>query len=258
MSDAPDDPSAASAAGAGAAWPPVGPPSSRPVDPGAAARSAALGGLTGPDGAPALAARRPWSAWSEIRGDLRPAGLLVAALAVAGFPIGLLWWALAPRADFRITADGPVAIGNPPAELLAADDAVFALLLAAVGLLAGVLAWAFLRRRRGVAVLLALAVGASAAAGIAWQLGELLGPAPTQAELSDVGARVTTSLTLGSLPALAAGPFCAVLAYLVATLFTRRDDLGRPVGQPAAERPVAGEPALAWSPVDPAPGRPRD
>jgi hypothetical protein len=257
MSDAPEDSSAAPAAGAGAAWPRVG-PVSHPVDPAAAAGSAALGGLTARDGAPLLAARRPWSAWSEIRGDLGPAGLLVAALAVAGFPVGLLWWALAPRADFRITADGPTPIGNPSAELLAADDAVFVLLLAAVGLLAGVLAWAFLRRRRGVAVLIALALGSSATAGIAWQLGQLLGPAPTPAELSDVGARVTTSLTLGSLPALAAGPFCAVLAYLVATLFTRRDDLGRPVVPLVPGRPVAAEPALAWSPVDPAPGRPRD
>ena len=50
---------------------------------------------------------------------------------------------------------------------------------------------------------------------VAWQLGELLGAGPTEAQLADVGAVVTTSLTLGSLPALAIAPFAALLAYLV-------------------------------------------
>src|SRR4051812_3042544 len=94
-----------------------------------------------PVASPSPAARRPWSAWSEVGRDLRWAAGTVAVLALAGFPLGLLWWVLAPRADFRITTDGPTAIGNPSEELLAADDAVFALLLAGVGLLAGVLAW---------------------------------------------------------------------------------------------------------------------
>ena len=76
-------------------------------------------------------------------------------------------------------------------------------------------------------MLLGLAVGTAAAGVIAWRLGELLGPAPTKAELTDVGGRVATALALHSLPALAVGPFCAVLAYLAFALFTRRDDLGR-------------------------------
>jgi len=163
-----------------------------------------------------------------MRADLAPAGVVFVVLAFVGFPVGLLWWGLAPRADFRITTDGPRPIGNPAEELLAADDAIFALLLAAVGLLAGVLVWWLLRRRRGVAALLGLALGSAATAVIAWQLGQLLGPGPSHADLATVGGRVTTSLTLGSLPALAVGPFCAVLAYLIAALVSRRDDLGRP------------------------------
>jgi hypothetical protein len=183
-------------------------------------------------------ARRPWSAWSEVRDDLRSAAVIVVVLAVSGFLVGLLWWLLAPRADFRITSGGPAAIGNPSEELFAADDAVFALLMAGVGLLAGVLAWSLLRRRRGIATLLALAVGTAASAAIAWQLGELLGPAPSKAALADVGGRVTTALGLHSLPALAVGPFCAVLVYLAAALFTRRDDLGR-THLPAPALPAA-------------------
>jgi hypothetical protein len=73
----------------------------------------------------------------------------------------------------------------------------------------------------------AAAVGTAATAAIAWWFGELLGPAPAKAEITRVGATVTTGLHLSSLAALAVGPFFAVLAYLLATLLTRRDDLGR-------------------------------
>jgi LPXTG-motif cell wall-anchored protein len=177
-----------------------------------------------------------WRGWPEIRADLRSSVRLVLGLAVAGLVAGLLWWWLAPRADFRITDAGPVAIGNPPEELLVADDAVLALIVLGFGLLAGVAAW-FLRRRRGVATVLALALGASVMAAVAWQLGELLGPAPTKAQLTDVGRVVTTSLTLGSLPALALAPFGALLAYLVPVLTVHRDDLGR---TPDPSRDVPG------------------
>jgi Protein of unknown function (DUF2567) len=198
---------------------------------------------SGPDVAPAgvPAAHAYWRGWPELRADLRSSVRLVLLLAVVGVLAGLLWWWLAPRADFRITAAGPVAIGNPPEELLVADDAVLALILLALGLLAGAGAWS-LRRRRGVATVLALAVGASLMAAVAWQLGELLGPGPTKTQLADVGRVVTTSLTLRSLPALALAPFGALLAYLVPVVTVHRDDLGRtrdpaPTGpaEPAAD-----------------------
>lgn len=178
-----------------------------------------------------------WRGWPEIRADLRSSAGIVLALALAGVPAGLLWWGLAPRAVYRVTATGPVAVGNPSDELLVADDAVFALLLAGVGLLAGAAVW-LLRRRRGVATLVALALGTCLTAVVAWQLGELLGAGPTRAQLDDVGARVTTGLRLGSLPALALAPFTALLAYVLGALHASDDGLGRtePDG-----------PAPAWS-----------
>jgi len=196
-------------------------------------------------GAVAPAPHAYWRGWPEIRADLRSSVRLVLVLALAGLVAGLLWWLLAPRADFRITADGPVAIGNPSEEILVADDTVLALILAGFGLVAGAAAW-FMRRRRGVATVLALALGSSAMAAIAWQLGEFLGQGPSRAELAHVGGVVTTSLTLGSLPALAIAPFAALMAYLVPVVTAHRDDLGRtpapaPLGGPAPSTD-AGEP----------------
>jgi LPXTG-motif cell wall-anchored protein len=155
-------------------------------------------------------------------------------MALTGVPAGLVWWWLAPRADFRITDSGPAAVGNPSSELLVADDVVFALVLAGTGLLLGAAAW-FLRRRRGVATVVALALGGCATGLVAWQLGELLGAGPTEAQLTDVGGLVTTSLTLGSPPALAAAPFMALVAYVAAVLYAPGDDLGRTGDAPAAE-----------------------
>jgi len=163
---------------------------------------------------------------AELRADLRGSVVLTGVLLLAGLPAGVLWWVLAPRATFEVTADGPVALGRPSAELLIADDGVFTLLLAALGLAAGMVAWR-LRRRRGVATVLALAVGLVLASLVAWQLGELLGPGPAPAELTDVGARVTTPLQLSSPAALAVAPFVAVLVYVVSTLLAAAEDLGR-------------------------------
>jgi len=168
-----------------------------------------------------------WRGWPEIRADLRSSVLLISAVGLCGIPVGVLWWLLAPRLDFRITSSGPVpVVAVPPEELLIADDGVFVLLLTAVGLLVGIVAWR-LRRRRGVAMVIAVALGSAACAVLAWQVGEYLGAGPSHAELTHVGGRVTTSLTLGSLPGLAFAPFGAVLAYLVAALYTRSDGLGR-------------------------------
>jgi hypothetical protein len=202
----------------------------------------------GPPGAVPSAAR--WGGRGELRADLRTAGILAGALLLCGLPAGLLWWWLAPRADFRITADGPAAIGQPSQELAVSDDSVLVLILVGLGLLAGAFAWA-LRRRRGVAVVAALALGAAAAAVVAWQVGELLGPPPTEAELADVGRVVTTPLRLSAVPALAVAPFSAVLAYLVGALVARGDDLGRAGARSGeASGAVTGGAPTGEEPVD--------
>jgi hypothetical protein len=187
-----------------------------------------------------------WRGWSEIRADLRSSVGLLLALALTGLPLGLVWWLLAPRADYRITADGPVVIGRPSQELLVADDTVFVLLFAVAGLLMGAAAW-FLRRRRGVATIVALPLGAALSAVVAWQLGEYLGSGPTAAAFETVGSQVTTALSLRALPALAVAPFTAIAAYLVGVLYAPGDDLGRtePAGSAANPDCPADDPAPA-------------
>jgi hypothetical protein len=189
-----------------------------------------------------------WRGWPEVRADLRSSVRLVSALTLAGVPAGLLWWALAPRADFRVTGDGPVVIGMPSQELLVAGDVVYTLVLAGLGLIAGAAAWRW-RRRRGVATVVALALGAVAASLVAWQVGELLGSGPTEAELAAVGGQLTSALRLAALPALAVAPFTAVLAYVVGVLAARGDDLGR---EPLVAGPGAVPEAPAtWAAGDP-------
>ncbi|HYH24172.1 MAG TPA: hypothetical protein VD834_02395 [Blastococcus sp.] len=167
-----------------------------------------------------------WQGWPEVRQDLRGGVGLLVGLVVAGVPAGVLWWALAPRADYRVTADGPVPVGAPSGELQVADDAVLVFVLLGLGVLAGGAAW--LRRRgRGVGTLVVLALGASLAALAAWQVGELLGAPPTEADLAGIGGTVTTGLTLGAFPVLAAAPFAALLTYLACVVVTADDGLGR-------------------------------
>ena len=222
---------------------PVAPFPTAPGEPGAP--SAPLPGGPGAPGMPWPPARRAGvPGLRDSREDLRSGLLIVLAVGVSGLAAGGLWIWLAPRADYRVTATDVAPIGpGPSPELFMADDGVYVMILAGLGLLAGLAVWLH-RRRRGALTLLALATGMLVAGVVAWQLGEWAGPAPTDAQLADVGATVTTGLSLGATAALAVGPFVAVLAYLVATAMTPRDDLGRTEEPPAGPPPVGMQPPL--------------
>jgi hypothetical protein len=206
-----------------------------PPVPGAA-RPGGGGYLPPVPGAPRLPARPAgWIGLRDARTDLRGGLVTVAVLALTGIPAALLWWWLAPRASFRVTEGELVPVGAPPSdELFMADDGIYVLVLAGLGVLAGLAVW-LRRRARGVVILTALATGMIAASLVAWQAGELLGPGPTDEELAAVGTTVTTGLQLAAVAAVAVGPFLGVLTYLVATTMAARDDLGRddePAGGP--------------------------
>jgi hypothetical protein len=99
------------------------------------------------------------------------AGAVVAAL---GFPLGLLWSVLAPHAPALMTTEGAV-YAEPEAEYLVGAEGWYVFLTLGTGIVVAVLAWALLRRYRGVPVLLALGLGGVGAGVLAFWYGHKQG-----------------------------------------------------------------------------------
>ena len=167
---------------------------------------------------------RPYERLEPVSPALRLdliAGLLTAVLTVlAGAPVGLLWAALAPRAQ-AILSGTLYLRADPSSDAYIVGDGYFL----AAGLLAGVatglLAW-WLGRAHGPAVVPGLVIGGFAAAAVAMRVGEAIGLQGLQAAVRAGQTTVDINLELGSVVALAGWPVAALLAYLVATLVTDR------------------------------------
>jgi len=185
---------------------------------------------------------RPWYAGLRVAdGEVRTALRLVLSLAVAGIPVGLLWLVLAPRREYEVVAGGYLAL-EPQSEALIGADSWLLILTTLLGVLAAVLAW-WIVRARGVAIVLGLATGMVVAAVVAWQIGELLGTGPTEAQTAQIGTIVTLGLGLRAVPVLVIGAFISTLTYLVVVSFAPSDDLQRtrsaPFSSSSTERPTA-------------------
>ncbi len=188
-------------------------------------------------GAPAgrRPAHRP-SPWSLTRSELRTALAVVVAMAALGAPVALLWVQLAPRLAFRVVRPELALPVVPEAEEYVAADGRFALLTLGAGIVAGLACW-LLRRSRGPAVVLALALGGLLGAIVTWRLGVWLSPGYTPQDLREVGRTVYQPLRLLARAALVLEPFAAVLVYLLGVGFARHNDLGR---DGAEQSPAAG------------------
>src|SRR5437899_2018360 len=103
--------------------------------------------------APEPAPREPWF---TLR-DLRVASVVVAVLTVAGVGLGALWlwWAPARPAAYVI---GPGLIEPDGTESFVAADGRYAVLVAGIGVIAGIVAYC-LRPTRGPAMVAGLFVG---------------------------------------------------------------------------------------------------
>lgn len=139
----------------------------------------------------------------------------LAAVAVVGVPVGLLWRAIAPRA-VAVVSDKSVDLVNSETKAFIAADGTLLLLGLAGGLLTALATWRF-ARRRGVGTLLGLLVGAGLAGFLAWRTG-LLGQ-DRQTLLQAVRAGRLTGLIdlplqLRARSVLLAWPAAAALTWL--------------------------------------------
>jgi hypothetical protein len=164
-------------------------------------------------------------------------------LALLGFPVGLIWEAIAPRPKFVIAA-GTTVIADPESQAFIAADGWFSVLTGTVGLaggLAGYLLVVKFKDRFGeLALVLGLAVGGLTGALVTWWMGHSVG-LDTFEELvrtGQDGTPVTGALDLRSSAAVLVWPLLAVMVF---GLLEALDVAQRhPPAAPAAPAPPAG------------------
>jgi Protein of unknown function (DUF2567) len=187
-------------------------------------------------------AREPTEPWLE-RDDLRLAAVTIAALAVVGALAGLLWSAWS-RTATRGLVYTKTAIIPDQTEGFISTDGRFVVITAAIGIIAGLIAWR-LRTRRGPVTVAGLAVGAVVGAGLTDLIGHLVGGGTTKGTVGTVLARLP--LQVHATGALFVEAALAVAVYMLWAAFVRPDDLGRgsvrtelEVEQPGRDRHTAG------------------
>lgn len=103
----------------------------------------------------------------------RAVAVLVGSV-LLGAPAGLLWSHVAPRLRVTFGADGPSAADLEGTKAFIGADGTYLLVVLGVGVLCGVLAWAF-ARRSGPWTVLALTVGGLLGALVAARVGVVPG-----------------------------------------------------------------------------------
>ncbi|WP_413756772.1 AAA family ATPase [Streptomyces sp. MMBL 11-3] len=159
------------------------------------------------------------------RTELREAAVVTVALTVAGLLLGVLWWWLAPHVPL-VSDSSAVYLKDTEGEQAIGVDGTFTLLALAFGLVSAVVVF-LLRRRGGIALIVALTVGGILGSLVAWRLGIWLGPTQdVVGHAKEVGKGVTfdAPLELGAKGAMLAWSVAALLVHLGLTaLFAPRD-----------------------------------
>ena len=161
--------------------------------------------------------REPW----VDRTGVFAGAWIVAALAVAGIPLGLFWQAVSPRSAGLVLQSG--AIVPDETEAFIGTDGWFALLTAIAGLIAAVVVWTR-RSWRGPAAVVALALGGVVGAMVTALAGHLAGGGHSTGKAD---ALITLPVSLHATGLLCLEAAVATLVYGLLVAFTTRDDLGR-------------------------------
>ncbi|WP_455354389.1 ABC transporter permease [Streptomyces sp. SYSU K217416] len=166
--------------------------------------------------------------------EVRQAAVVTVIVAATGALLGLLWLWLAPRV--QLVSDGEaVFLKDTEGEAAVGADGTFILLALAFGAVSAAAVFWF-RRRGGVLMVVALAVGGLLGSVLAWQLGVHLGPSQdlvAQAKAAGKGVPFDSPLELVAKGALLAWSMGALAVHLALTaVFTPRDP----------------EPQLPWGP----------
>ncbi|NUK24805.1 ABC transporter permease [Streptomyces lunaelactis] len=161
----------------------------------------------------------------DLRTELRDAAVVLVAVTIAGVALGLLWLWLAPRVPL-ISNDKAVFLKDTEGEEAVGADGTFALLALGFGAVSAAAVFWF-RRRGGIALVVALALGGLLGSLLAWGIGTWFGPTDdVVAHARAVGEGVTfdAPLELKAYGTLLAWPVAAMVVHLAVTaLFGPRD-----------------------------------
>jgi hypothetical protein len=174
------------------------------------------------------------------------AGAVAGLSALAGLPVGLAWWLLAPAARLEKRSEG-VFLVRATAETAVAADGWFAVCGLVAGTVVAVAAAVLVRDQR-LWVLAGLALGGILGSVVAWRLGVVLGPTPVETTAAGVreGARFDGPLGVSALGVLMTWSMAAVAVFFAAVA-------GLDAGAADAERADdPGEAAAAAPPAGPA------
>jgi uncharacterized protein DUF2567 len=156
--------------------------------------------------------------------DVRAGAILIAVLAAAGALLGLLWQWWSPAGPIGLVISRG-AIQPDETEAFVAGDGRFAVITAAVGLVAGLLAWRR-RERRGPILALALGVGGMCGALLTEAVGHLVRGGSDAGAAGQLIEHLPLSVHASGL--LFLEPAAALLVYGLYVAFANSDDLGRP------------------------------
>ncbi|MDF3148800.1 MULTISPECIES: AAA family ATPase [unclassified Streptomyces] len=164
-----------------------------------------------------------------MKTEVREAAVVAVVVALFGALLGALWWWLAPSVPLVgdvVDKSWVVYFKDTEGEQAVGVDGTFTLLALVFGLVSAVAVFLW-RRRGGVPLVVALAVGGFLGSLLAWRVGVWLGPAEDViGHAKDVGKGVAFSapLKLGAKGAWLAWPLAALVVHLGLTaLFGPRD-----------------------------------